>query len=46
MLGYSKVLIATDNFLGSSGILDGIKATLSKNGVEFAIYDGILPDPL
>ena len=45
VLGYSKVLIATDNFLGSSGILDGIKATLSNNGVEFAVYDGVLPDP-
>ena len=45
VLGFSKVLIVTDNFLGSSGILDGIKATLEKSGVEFAVYDGVLPDP-
>ena len=34
VLGYTKVIIATDNFLGGSGILDGIKATLTKQGVE------------
>ena len=45
VLGFSKVLIVTDNFLGSSGILDGIKATLEKSGVEFTVYDGVLPDP-
>ena len=45
VLGFNKVLIVTDNFLGSSGILDGIKATLEKSGVEFAVYDGVLPDP-
>ena len=45
VLGFSKVLIVTDNFLGSSGILDGIKATLEKSGVAFAVYDGVLPDP-
>lgn len=45
VLGYSKVILATDNFLGSSGILDGIKATLTRLGVEFVVYDGILPDP-
>ena len=45
VLGFNKVLIVTDNFLGSSGILDGIKATLEKSGVEFTVYDGVLPDP-
>ncbi len=45
LLGYTKVLIATDNFLGKSGILDGIKEALTKHGVEHVTYDGILPDP-
>ena len=45
VLGFNKVLIVTDDFLGSSGILDGIKATLEKSGVEFAVFDGVLPDP-
>lgn len=45
VLGYTKVIIATDNFLGGSGILDGIKATLTKQGVEYVVFDGILPDP-
>jgi alcohol dehydrogenase class IV len=45
ILGYTKVLIVSDNFLASSGILDGIKATLEKQNVEYAIFDGVLPDP-
>lgn len=45
VLGFSKVIIITDDFLGTSGILDGIKSTLAEHGVEFVVYDGILPDP-
>ena len=45
VLGFKRVLIVTDNFLGSSGILDGIKEKLSEGGVEFVVYDGVLPDP-
>jgi len=45
VLGYNKVLLVTDHFLDSSGLLDGIKATLQKTGVEFLVYDGVLPDP-
>ena len=45
LLGFKKVLIVTDNFLGSSGILDGIKEKLSAGGVEYVVYDGVLPDP-
>ena len=45
VLGYNKVVLVTDDFLGSSGILDGIKATLTENEVEFAVFDGVLPDP-
>ncbi len=45
MLGFDKVLLVTDEFLGGSGILDGIKAKLEETGVEYAVYDGVLPDP-
>ncbi|WP_243391571.1 iron-containing alcohol dehydrogenase [Pseudohalioglobus lutimaris] len=45
VLGLRKVLIVTDNFLGSSGILDGIKQQLDNDGVAYAIFDGVLPDP-
>ena len=45
ILGFTRVIIITDNFLGGSGILDGIKSTLADTGVEFVVYDGVLPDP-
>ncbi len=45
ILGYTKVIIVTDNFLNSSGLLDGIKARLSEHDVEYAVFDGVLPDP-
>ncbi len=45
ILGFGKVLIVTDEFLGGSGILDGIKAKLEETGVAFAVFDGVLPDP-
>ena len=44
-LGYKKILIVTDEVLVKIGLLDKIKARLKKEGVEFVIYDGILPDP-
>ena len=45
ILGFNRVIIVTDNFLGNSGILDGIKAKLTATDVEFVVYDGVLPDP-
>ncbi len=45
VMGYNKVIVVTDNFLGSSGILDGIKGTLDRLDVAFVVYDGVLPDP-
>jgi alcohol dehydrogenase len=45
LLGFTKVIIVTDDFLGSSGILDGVKKTLTENGVTFVVFDGVLPDP-
>lgn len=45
ILGLGKLLIVTDEFLANSGILDGIKQQLDKDGVAYAIFDGVLPDP-
>ena len=45
ILGFKKVIIVTDAFLAGSGILDGIKQQLDKDGVEYAVFDGVLPDP-
>ena len=39
ILGFNKVLIVTDSFLAGSGILDGIKQQLEKDGVAFAVFD-------
>lgn len=45
VLGFHRILIVTDEFLGNSGILDDIKATLTRTDVAFTIFDGVLPDP-
>lgn len=45
VLGLRKVLIVTDNFLHTSGLLDGILGQLDAGGVEYAVFDGVLPDP-
>ncbi|MEP4148513.1 MAG: iron-containing alcohol dehydrogenase [Halioglobus sp.] len=45
ILGIRKILIVTDSFLGGSGILDGIKQQLEKDGIDYAVFDGVLPDP-
>jgi len=44
-MGIKKILIVTDAMLVKIGILDEIKKTLEKNGVDFTIYDGVQPDP-
>lgn len=45
VLGIGKILIVTDNFLNNAGILDGIKSKLDQDGVDYSVYDGVLPDP-
>jgi len=44
-LGFTKVMVITDNFLGGSGLLDGMKNALSEHSVDYVVYDGVLPDP-
>lgn len=45
VLGYKKVLIVTDEVLHKLGTIDLIKTELTQQGVEFVIYDGVLPNP-
>lgn len=44
-LGYERVLVVTDEFLATSGVLDGIEATLSETKVTYRVFSDILPDP-
>ena len=44
-MGIKKILIVTDEMLVKIGLLDNIKETLKKNGVDFIIFDGVKPDP-
>lgn len=44
-LGMKKVLIVTDKVLVEIGLLKSIEERLIKEGVDYVIYDGILPDP-
>lgn len=43
--GHKRVLIVTDAMLVKLGLLDKMKAELETAGVEYFIYDGVLPDP-
>jgi len=40
-----RVMIVTDAMLMKIGLLKDIVKTLNQNGVETAIFDGVLPDP-
>ncbi|MGK5094111.1 iron-containing alcohol dehydrogenase [Deltaproteobacteria bacterium TL4] len=43
--GTKKILIVTDEILVKIGLLKEIEKTLTENGVNYVIYDGVLPDP-
>lgn len=45
MLGFDRALLVTDEVLHSIGAVDGVKQALTGAGVQFAIYDGVRPDP-
>lgn len=40
-----RVLIVTDSFLHSSGMLEPLKNTLTASGIGYVIYDEITPNP-
>lgn len=44
-LGIKKVLLVSDEVLVNIGLLKDITARLEKNGTDYTIFDGILPDP-
>lgn len=44
-LGMKKILIVTDKVLVDIGLLKPLEDRLKTEGVEYVIYDGILPDP-
>ncbi len=41
----AKLLIVTDRGIAGAGILDRVTGVLSEAGIEFAVYDGVTPDP-
>lgn len=43
--GFKKVVVATDKDLLKFQVATKVTALLEKNGVDFAIYDGIVPNP-
>ncbi len=43
--GIRKLLVVTDKPLRELGIVDQALAGLAEQGVQIAIYDGVLPDP-
>jgi alcohol dehydrogenase class IV len=44
-LGGKKCLIVTDEILIKLGVLDGMKAALTKVGANFAIFSGVFTEP-
>ena len=40
-----QVLIVTDSFLHSNGMLEPLKKTLTDSGIDYVIYDEITPNP-
>jgi len=46
MLGKRKVLIVTDKILNDLGVANGICQVLEQQGVEYAIFDAVRPDPV
>ncbi|MBL8118190.1 MAG: iron-containing alcohol dehydrogenase [Anaerolineae bacterium] len=45
LLGATRVLLVTDRFLASNGVVDRIVECLQSNGVSVAIYADVYPDP-
>ena len=44
-LGYKKVFVATDKGIVKAGILTNIEAGLAAAGMDYVIYDDLIPDP-
>ena len=44
-LSYKKVLIITDPFVVSSGLIDHITDPLDSAGIKYTVYKDVVPDP-
>lgn len=44
-LPYRKVMVIADPFVVSSGLLRLITSPLDKGGIEYTVYDDVVPDP-
>jgi alcohol dehydrogenase class IV len=44
-LKVKKALIVTDPNLVKLGIVDGVKKSLQRSGISFAVFDGVLTEP-
>lgn len=44
-MGFNKVFIATDKGIVSTGIIDKIKTGLDQGGIDYIVYDELIPDP-
>lgn len=43
--GWEKVLVVSDRGLVDVGLLEGTEESLEEAGVEYAVYDGVEPNP-
>ncbi|NUB93498.1 iron-containing alcohol dehydrogenase [Haloterrigena sp. SYSU A121-1] len=43
--GWEKALIVTDEGILDAGLVDGIRTSLTAEGIEYATYDGVEPNP-
>jgi alcohol dehydrogenase class IV len=43
--GWERALIVTDPGIVDAGLLDGIEASLEREGIESVVYDGVEPNP-
>ncbi|ELZ15547.1 iron-containing alcohol dehydrogenase [Haloterrigena salina JCM 13891] len=43
--GWEKALIVTDQGILDAGLVDGIRTSLTAEGIEYATYDGVEPNP-
>ena len=44
-MGFNKVFIATYKGIVSTGIIDKIKTGLDQGGIDYIVYDELIPDP-
>lgn len=44
-MGVSRLLIVTDEMLAKMGLLDAVKKRLDELGIEYVVFDKVVPDP-